>query len=317
MAALAHKSAELDHHTNLRYLQVLSTAIYDMSHSYQPAARMYHLLRIMLVDIRSEMAKSGGFDFSTVVGRYHQGNSMVFDSNPWAAAITPSNFLSADGIQTIPEEESRASKRRRLSSLSSMDLSCPAPSFLANAGCPTPPATSQSPDNSTSMVDNTDLTGLINDSTFGQDSLDLIHLSCIEFINNGGAPPQDWAAASPTPAPESAELALDSNLTANSETTPPTTSAAGDNAAAAPAAAVDDDTTVDMTIEQWLAEPSDPLTPSPSSSDSGTGSASEGALIEPAAPASLAELIPISVSQHCPSSSGTNTDGQYTDTRSY
>ncbi|KAK3484670.1 fungal-specific transcription factor domain-containing protein [Neurospora hispaniola] len=55
MAALANRTAELDQQSNLRYLQVLSAAIYDMCYIYQPAARMYRLLKSMLVDIRNEV----------------------------------------------------------------------------------------------------------------------------------------------------------------------------------------------------------------------------------------------------------------------
>ncbi|KAK0625518.1 fungal-specific transcription factor domain-containing protein, partial [Bombardia bombarda] len=58
MAELAHGSKGLDHQSNLRYLQVLSAAIYDMSRVYQPAAKMYQLLRSVLADIRANLAVS-------------------------------------------------------------------------------------------------------------------------------------------------------------------------------------------------------------------------------------------------------------------
>ncbi|KAH7628319.1 fungal-specific transcription factor domain-containing protein [Sordaria sp. MPI-SDFR-AT-0083] len=55
MAALMNRTTEVDQQSNLRYLQVLSAAIYDMCYIYQPAARMYRLLKSMLVDIRNEV----------------------------------------------------------------------------------------------------------------------------------------------------------------------------------------------------------------------------------------------------------------------
>lgn len=55
MAALANRTTELDQQSNLRYLQVLSAAIYDMCYIYQPAARIYRLLKSMLIDIRNEV----------------------------------------------------------------------------------------------------------------------------------------------------------------------------------------------------------------------------------------------------------------------
>ncbi|KAJ4403623.1 hypothetical protein N0V85_005052 [Neurospora sp. IMI 360204] len=59
MAALANRTTEVDQQSNLRYLQVLSAAIYDMCYIYQPAARMYRLLKSMLVDIRNEVVVTG------------------------------------------------------------------------------------------------------------------------------------------------------------------------------------------------------------------------------------------------------------------
>ena len=53
MAALANRTTEVDQQSNLRYLQVLSAAIYDMCYIYQPAARMYRLLKSMLIDVRN------------------------------------------------------------------------------------------------------------------------------------------------------------------------------------------------------------------------------------------------------------------------
>ncbi|KAL2194991.1 fungal-specific transcription factor domain-containing protein [Corynascus similis CBS 632.67] len=263
MAALAHKSAELDHQSNLRYLQVLSTAIYDMSHLYQPAARMYQLLKTMLVEIRSEMVKSGGFDVSSFVGRYQGSNNMLFGSSQWATG-TDNTRMHSERLESIQEED-RATKRRRLSSLSSVDFSCITPSFLTNThqGCPSSPGASQSHSVNPAALDQTPS----EPNTF---DLDLFHASFVDFINAGGdsTNAQEWSA---TDAESSAPLliptvsgdisALSGNFnnapTQNSEssssTTPPAPASAHETTPTVP---VDDDTAVDKTIEEWLAEPS-------------------------------------------------------------
>ncbi|EGO55432.1 hypothetical protein NEUTE1DRAFT_67051 [Neurospora tetrasperma FGSC 2508] len=81
MAALANRTAELDQQSNLRYLQVLSAAIYDMCYIYQPAARMYRLLKSMLVDIRNEVV--------TGVSYPHAQSK----TSPEVTASAPSPFL--------------------------------------------------------------------------------------------------------------------------------------------------------------------------------------------------------------------------------
>ncbi|KAL1841902.1 hypothetical protein VTJ49DRAFT_6424 [Mycothermus thermophilus] len=144
MAALAHKSAELDHQSNLRYLQVLSAAIYDMSHLYQPAARMYQLLKTMLVEIRSDMVRSGGFDVSSFLGRYPSTSTMMFGGagSSSSSTSTAGGSLWANGLA----EDDRAAKRRRLSSVTSLDFASTyttSPSLLRStsvqAPCLSPP----------------------------------------------------------------------------------------------------------------------------------------------------------------------------------
>lgn len=266
MAALAHKSAELDHHSNLRYLQVLSTAIYEMSHLYQPAARMYQLLKSMLVDIRSEMVKSGGFDVSTLVGRY-QGNNVAFGSNQWTAGastrVPTDRFVGG-------QEDGRESKRRRLSSLSSVDFSCISPSFLTNTdqGRPTPSASSQSQAINPAALDQTP-------SEPGTFDLDFFHASFVDFINTGGDGPntQDWPPANPDTSVPVLIPTVSGDLSAVGDdvdnapaptkeermTTNPPPPADAPNQA--PTASIDDDTAVDKTIEDWLAEPTKPAAP--------------------------------------------------------
>lgn len=254
LAALAHKSAELDHYSNLRYLQVLSTAIYDMSHSYQPAARMYHLLKTMLVDIRSEMVKSGGLDVSAVTSRFRHGNSTSFGGSHWAPTGTHGGHRPAARLENTSGEY-RSAKRRRLSSHSNTDLPCLDPVSISNGhqGCSSPPGSSQSLENSNTATESQvsfDIVGVSNESTF---DLDLLHASFIDFMNNG-APSQDWASTASAPDP--AEN-LNLNFTASENTPSHIGVKETTNNAPLAAPAVDDDTAVDMAIEEWLAEPSE------------------------------------------------------------
>ncbi|KAL2117595.1 hypothetical protein VTJ04DRAFT_7255 [Mycothermus thermophilus] len=152
MAALAHKSAELDHHSNLQYLQVLSAAIYDMSHLYQPAARMYQLLKAMMGEIRNEMVKTAGLDFgSFVMGRYPPvpASGVVYGGGA-GSGVGHAHRASWSGSVLPAQDDDRAAKRRRLSSVASIDYSAtfmPSPSLLAasslHAPCPSPPASAK------------------------------------------------------------------------------------------------------------------------------------------------------------------------------
>ncbi|KAK3902646.1 hypothetical protein C8A05DRAFT_33653 [Staphylotrichum tortipilum] len=279
MAALAHKSAELDHQSNLRYLQVLSSAIYDMSHLYQPAARMYQLLKTMLVEIRSEMVKSGGFDVSSLVGRYQgggNGGGMVFGSSHWSAG-TDASCPPTDRFEALQEEE-RATKRRRMSSLSSVDFSCLAPSFLTNShgGCPSPPASSRSFESSNPPITTDHAPG--EPGTF---DLDFFHASFVDFINTGGDGPatDEWVPTDPpanTASPPPILIpTVSGDLSAFTYSMEPPAAPKTDVPAVTiphPAVAVpattapvdeDDDSSVDKTIEDWLAEPSKPTVSTP------------------------------------------------------
>ncbi|KAK4236669.1 fungal-specific transcription factor domain-containing protein [Achaetomium macrosporum] len=280
MAALAHKSAELDHQSNLRYLQVLSSAIYDMSHLYQPAARMYQLLKTMLIEIRSEMVKSGGFDVSSFVGRYQgsSNSSVLFGSNQWATG-TEGSCLSSDRLESAAED-ARAVKRRRLSSLSSVDFTTIGPSFLSasHQACPSPPSSSRSHENSNPVS----LDQLSNEpNTF---DLDFFHSSFVDFINNGGegASTQDWATTGPsavnvettvpmlipTASGDLSCLSVGTENTVSKPNEPPATATTSPPAApaaqpASPVPPADDETAVDKTIEEWLAEPAAPTVSTP------------------------------------------------------
>ncbi|OIW26056.1 hypothetical protein CONLIGDRAFT_582044, partial [Coniochaeta ligniaria NRRL 30616] len=61
IAALAYQTSEPDRRSYLSYLEILSAAISDMAHTYQPAARMDDLLKAILVQLRSDVADSTTF----------------------------------------------------------------------------------------------------------------------------------------------------------------------------------------------------------------------------------------------------------------
>ncbi|KAK0725203.1 fungal-specific transcription factor domain-containing protein [Lasiosphaeris hirsuta] len=147
MAALAHRSRELDHQSNLRYLQVLSSAIYDMSQTYHPAARMYHLLKSMLVDIRKEMVSSRSSDTSTILTQLHQNhsNNPGFLANHWRSGPA-TNSIIHNPIPTLQgQEDLNAAKRRRLSEQRPSEAEQPnLPLFGLGYTYPSPPKSSQS-----------------------------------------------------------------------------------------------------------------------------------------------------------------------------
>ncbi|KAH6615763.1 hypothetical protein B0J18DRAFT_289769 [Chaetomium sp. MPI-SDFR-AT-0129] len=298
MAALAHKSAELDHHSNLRYLQVLSTAIYDLSHLYAPGARMYQLLKRMLVEIREEMAKNGGWGIGALVGSRYQSQTGSSNENggvmlglgsghpgywPIANENDNENALrgSVDRLESIQEEEpeyARTHKRRRLSSLSSAAVATISPSFLTNntfQSCPTPPATlGQSP------------------SEPGTFDLDSVHASFVDFINRGGEGEgiDSWPPAAleggplgvsiPTASENLSATVMDTNHTADHGNADADADANTNVSVRRIAQAQtpktnspDDETSAAKTIEDWLAEPSKILTPAVSKAISYSSSA--------------------------------------------
>ncbi|CAM1510090.1 Fc.00g004250.m01.CDS01 [Cosmosporella sp. VM-42] len=57
IAALAYERNEADRRTYVGYLEILSDAVGDMSHTYQPASRMNDLLKAVLEQIRSSMGE--------------------------------------------------------------------------------------------------------------------------------------------------------------------------------------------------------------------------------------------------------------------
>ncbi|KAK5657458.1 hypothetical protein OQA88_3030 [Cercophora sp. LCS_1] len=135
MGALAHQSKDLDHQSNLRYLQVLSSAIYDMSQTYHPAARMYHLLKSMLVDIRKEMVASRANMETDFMLRHFRQHSVSYVPG----AYGPYTASAPTGLPVIQEET--AVKRRRLSERRPSELELNSQSLFGGFRYPSPPGT--------------------------------------------------------------------------------------------------------------------------------------------------------------------------------
>lgn len=134
MGALAHQSKDLDHQSNLRYLQVLSSAIFDMSQTYHPAARMYHLLKSMLVDIRKEMVASRANMETDFMLRHFRQHSVSYVPGSYGSYATP-----APGLPVIPEDTQV--KRRRLSERRPSELELTSQSLFGGFRYPSPPGT--------------------------------------------------------------------------------------------------------------------------------------------------------------------------------
>ncbi|KAK4227298.1 fungal-specific transcription factor domain-containing protein [Podospora fimiseda] len=268
MAALAHKSAELDHQSNLKYLQVVSSAIYDMSHAYQPAARMYNLLKTMLADIRTELVNSGSFNPAAM---FQPGGSSssgtIFGSNAWSSG-------SDGGISSLRRHstsfviEGRPDvKRRRLSTqvnLPRPDFSqCSSPlAFNSNQYMyHSPPKSSHSQQGFFGSLDQPLKEIPEMPSEPEKFDLDFYHASFVDFINTSG---QGWTTESTT---DTVVPQTPSSLIAPAVEDK---QAVGD-VQGAPQKADDaqpsDDAVAELTIEEWLAEPKQGIVQSPSISE--------------------------------------------------
>ncbi|KAK4217454.1 fungal-specific transcription factor [Rhypophila decipiens] len=137
MASLAHHSPDLDQRSNLSYLHVLSTAIYDMSRVYQPAARMYQHLKAILAEIRAKLARPSALRASIPL---NTSQSIEFGlPNSWPSTRRADNHYPVSSFQNgtmakledIPGLEP-PSKRRRLGpgSRRASEIAIPTSSFL-------------------------------------------------------------------------------------------------------------------------------------------------------------------------------------------
>ena len=259
MGALAHQSKELDHQSNLRYLQVLSSAIYDMSQIYHPAARMYHLLKSMLVDIRREIVSSRSLDtdhsrsLDPDAFLRQIGQGLLYQSScSWAT--NPTNLHPVlPNVQEGPEAApSQPVKRRRLSERLESELELPAPPLFGKVYTyPSPPTSSQSVRAlSAEKQESTSSGGLSLEEEALDFDFDFLESSVdfdgpqeetIEVTVAEGVPENNNAATSPSESRVAAE--------------PPCGSADVLKETEPKLRGPEDDQIADMTIEEWLAEP--------------------------------------------------------------
>ncbi|KAK1752961.1 fungal-specific transcription factor [Echria macrotheca] len=245
MGALAHQSKELDHQSNLRYLQVLSSAIYDMSQTYHPAARMYHLLKSMLVDIRKEMVQSRPFDTDLMMRQFRQSVSAgmtSYPSNPWGGSAAVNMYPVLPVIQetATDAEYVQVAKKRRLSERRPSELELTSQSLFGNFTYPSPPNTSQSQSALTEKEESVPPTG---EETFDFD-FDFLSGTVVDLNH-----PAEVDVSEPkpvgSPAPEVPSEESEKQVEA----------AVAEDAPPAPELKREVDESPEMTIEEWLSEP--------------------------------------------------------------
>ncbi|KAK4182417.1 hypothetical protein QBC35DRAFT_172478 [Podospora australis] len=259
MAALAHKSAELDHQSNLKYLQVVSSAIYDMSHAYQPAARMYSLLKTMLADIRSELVSSGAFDATALLNRFQHGGSgtnMIFGSSSWGVNMDGPRPSPPRRRHTAVLDERPDIKRRRLSTQTVPDISYTAMPVFTNdqqPTCQSPSSLSQPQESSFPNLADQPLKQVPEITSEEDFDMDFFHASFVEFISAGS---QGWETSAPSETPaeelpsETAPAVEETTATADKEKTDGV-----DTKTSSTPPPADEAANVDLTIEEWLSEP--------------------------------------------------------------
>ncbi|KAH7133402.1 fungal-specific transcription factor domain-containing protein [Dactylonectria estremocensis] len=146
IAALAYQRSEADRRTYVGYLEILSDAVGDMSHTYHPASRMDDLLKAVLEQIRNSMGepprpRSGstshhGFAFNGHAGSALSAVSLNSDS---AASMIPLRREAAD-----PEFVQPFKKRRPEGSRRASEFTRPRPHFFSAQAHPTPPSSRKS-----------------------------------------------------------------------------------------------------------------------------------------------------------------------------
>ncbi|KAH7000004.1 fungal-specific transcription factor domain-containing protein [Ilyonectria destructans] len=146
IAALAYQRSEADRRTYVGYLEILSDAVGDMSHTYHPASRMDDLLKAVLEQIRSSMGepprpRSGstsynGFAFNGVPTNVPSGVSLNSDGS---SSMIPLRREAAD-----PEFVQPFKKRRPETSRRASEFNRPRPVFFPPHAQPTPPGSCKS-----------------------------------------------------------------------------------------------------------------------------------------------------------------------------
>jgi hypothetical protein len=267
MGALAHQNKELDPQSNLRYLQVLSSSIYDMSQTYHPAARMYHLLKSMLMDIRKEMVSSRNIDSDALLQQLQQSvtNMSYQPSYPWASSASSMYPVLPVIQESVEVSDAQPVKKRRLSDQRPSE---PEPHFQpiffaeGSYDYPSPPNSSKSVVESSAEKPDAAPPGVSAPSSdpLGFD-FDFFNAPSAEFEGEE-ADTIEVAADGSGDAP--AEPKVDAKAQETIEVVPPAKQAEPEKKAPA------QEDEADMTIEEWLLEPRGvtPSQPAPQSEES-------------------------------------------------
>lgn len=141
IAALAYQRSDSDRRMYMGYLEILSDALGDMSHTYHPAGRMDDLLKAVLAQIRLSVGdapqnSSGhqGFPFSCV-----SGTTAMSGSSDISVPVIPSRREAVDSDMGQPFKKMRPGNSRRAS-----EFARPPPPFFSNTPTqPVPPHSAQ------------------------------------------------------------------------------------------------------------------------------------------------------------------------------
>jgi hypothetical protein len=145
IAALAHQTSEAERRSYLGYLEILSTAISDMSYTYQPASRMDELLTAVLAQLRGDIL--GDSNAATMPNGFQAGSGTTLPGQTWntspgsiysvlpARRENPSDSEVTAGPQTFKRRRPGTSRR-------ASEFARPPPPYFG-AG-PTPPHSSGS-----------------------------------------------------------------------------------------------------------------------------------------------------------------------------
>ncbi|KAL0934687.1 fungal specific transcription factor [Colletotrichum truncatum] len=142
IAALAYNHSEFERRAYLGYLEILSSAVSDMSHTYQPASRMDDLLKAVLVQLRADIGGHGIKRESPITST--GGDQSVCASSEWKRGVgTTCPTLPAR--READTESSQIHKRRRPSKSSrrSSEFTRRPPPFFSAYSQPTLLRTSQ------------------------------------------------------------------------------------------------------------------------------------------------------------------------------
>lgn len=149
IAALAYHRSDADRRTYLGYLEILSSAVSDMSHTYHPAARMDELLKAVLAQLRADINDPSGAARAAAPPPVLTGSDRsILSESGWHGSMDniysvlpmrrESAAVAGDGDLEQLRKRHRPGNSRRAS-----EFTRPTPPFYARAQ-PTPPKSCQS-----------------------------------------------------------------------------------------------------------------------------------------------------------------------------